>query len=138
MITPIEIFFQHCGKKLPDIEIFLNNKLTNYKVSTTVNEYGHYSIYTETDLNKAINNLVIRVTGLAEDISESISIKEIFANNIRFGLVTFLCTTVNGQQCTMISYDGSINIEIGFPVWEFFCIRLNEFNYKDYPLGSTN
>jgi hypothetical protein len=65
-----------------------------------------------------------------------LTLKEIIADNIRFGLVTFLCATVNDTQHTQLNESGTIDITIGAPVWKFWCDKMFEFNYEDYPLGS--
>lgn len=69
---------------------------------------------------------------------EKINLIEILVDDIRFGLVTFLCTTVNNTQNTQLVGPGQIDVEIRTPIWKFWCDKMNDFNYERYPLGSTN
>lgn len=77
-----------------------------------------------------VDTIEIKVKG-------TLTVTDIDYNDIRFGLVTFLCTTANGEKQTQVT-DGTIKIELRHPIWEFWCQKMNEFNYKDYPLGSTD
>ena len=135
MKTPIEIMFEYSGNTVPSVQLLLNNQQIDCTLSNIKNKYGHYCLKTVADLQEK-NVLSTKVTGLSP--GEYISLKEIFANNIRLGFVMFLCSTVNEAQSTMLTSDGKIDIELNTPIWEFFCIKTNSFNYKDYPLGSTN
>jgi hypothetical protein len=80
---------------------------------------------------KEQNTIVLEVIG-----NGTVNLTEISVDGIRFGLVTFLCTTVNGTQNTQLTAPGKIAIELQAPVWKFWCDKLTEFNYERYPLGS--
>jgi len=70
--------------------------------------------------------------------NEIVNLKEIIVDGIRFGLVTFLCTTADDQPCTtQLKSTGLITVSFDQPVWEFWCKKYNSFNYKDYPLGTA-
>lgn len=70
-------------------------------------------------------------------VKGTLTVNDIDYDDIRFGIVTFLCTTANGEKQTQVT-DGIIKIELRHPIWEFWCQKMNEFNYEDYPLGSTD
>lgn len=70
-------------------------------------------------------------------VKGTLTVNDIDYDGIRFGIVTFLCTTANGEKQTQVT-DGIIRLEFKHPIWEYWCQKMNEFNYEDYPLGSTN
>lgn len=70
-------------------------------------------------------------------VNGTLTVNDIDYDGIRFGIVTFLCTTANGEKQTQVT-DGTIRIEFRHPIWEFWCQKMNEFNYEDYPLGSID
>ena len=86
------------------------------------------------------NNIIVidsNATNIKLHVEGTVTVNDIVYNDIKVGLVTFLCTTVKGLQNTQATND-IIEINVEHPIWEFWCKRLNSFNYKDYPLGSIN
>ena len=71
-----------------------------------------------------------------KELSSSVKLEDIVIDGIRFGLVTFLCTTINDLQHTELKSPGQIKIIVNSPAWEFWCKKMNEFSYERYPLGS--
>lgn len=98
--------------------------------TATIDEYDNLQIVFDYDL-KEQNTIVLEVIS-----NGTVNLTEIIVDGIRFGLVTFLCTTVNGTQNTQLTAPGKIAIELQAPVWKFWCDKLTEFNYERYPLGS--
>ena len=115
------------------VSILLNGNQVSFDQSFEKNQYGHVCI----DITcKLADDNVISI--VAKDKNPNINLIEIIANDIKFGLVTFLCTTINGQQHTQLTSPGNIDIKMSTPIWKFWCEKMNGFNYKDYPLGSIN
>jgi len=100
-----------------------------------LNRDKHNNISIEIDVDLAV---LTKIKLIIVDMNEnkSIGLVEIIAEGIRFGLVTFLCTTVDNTQNTQLTAPGTIDIMMGTPSWKFWCDKMNQFNYKDYPLGS--
>ena len=131
-MTHIKLLFALDGPA-PLIKIKINGAGVNSKPSWIPDEFGNVSIELEEELS-TLNIVDVEVSGLLR----SINLVEIIADDIRFGLVTFLCTTISGKQDTQLTCDGVIKIALGVPIWQYWCEKFNSFNYKDYPLGSTN
>jgi hypothetical protein len=129
-MSSITLVFEISNK--PEISLVLNGQLLEYTIDRRANQHGHICLTTNTDLAKQ-NVLSVIATNV-----DQIKLVEILVDDIRFGFVTFLCTTIDGQQQTQLTVDGQIDIELSTPIWEFWCQKMNSFNYKDYPLGSTN
>jgi hypothetical protein len=114
---------------IPDVTVRINDRMVNSSVIK--DEYDNVMLIVEADLAE-YNQLSIEVKNKGV-----VNLIEIIVDDIRFGLVTFLCTTVNAKQDTQIESPGRIDIELQTPIWKFWCDRMSEFNYKRYPLGST-
>ena len=112
----------------PELTVTVNGSAVNSTV--IIDAYQNQQVIFDYDLEEK-NSITLNVhtTGAA-------NLTEIIVDGIRFGLVTFLCTTVNGTQNTQITAPGEIAIELQAPVWKFWCDKLTEFNYERYPLGS--
>jgi len=82
------------------------------------------------------NQIEIQCLSLKE--KENIQLSELVIDGIRFGIVLFFCTTTNGAPGTQLNSPGSIIVDFDSPVWEFWCKKMNEFNYERHPLGSIN
>lgn len=112
------------------IRVFVNNEEINPQINPN-DQYGNITITFDHKL--ADKNIInIKVSGY----KKYIRLVDIIVDDIRFGLVTFLCTTVSGKQTTQVELAGQIDIEIETPIWQYWCEKMNKFNYKDYPLGS--
>jgi len=98
---------------------------------TSQNSEGNLIITVDSEL-KEINEILIDV----KELSSSVKLEDIVIDGIRFGLVTFLCTTINDLQHTELKSPGQIKIIVNSPAWEFWCKKMNEFSYERYPLGS--
>lgn len=114
---------------LPAVTITVNGTEVAYDI--VCDTYNNAKITFDTELEKE-NHIQLRVT----EMNGSVNLIEIIADDVRFGLVTFLCTTVDHTQNTEIQDPGVIDIEISAPVWKFWCDKMSEFNYERYPLGS--
>jgi hypothetical protein len=114
------------------VSILINEKKIPF-VYSQENQHGHLCVNFSCKLSS--NNII---SILVNDENPNIKLIEIIADDIRFGLVTFLCTTIDSQQHTQLTVPGKIDIEISTPIWKFWCEKMNAFNYKDYPLGSIN
>lgn len=112
----------------PKLNVTVNESAV--QSTATIDEYDNLQIVFDYDL-KEQNTIVLEVIG-----NGTVNLVEIIVDGIRFGLVTFLCTTVNGTQNTQLTAPGKIAIELQAPVWKFWCDKLTEFNYERYPLGS--
>jgi len=112
----------------PKLNVTVNESAV--QSTATIDEYDNLQIVFDYDL-KEQNTIVLEVIG-----NGTVNLTEIIVDGIRFGLVTFLCTTVNGTQNTQLTAPGKIAIELQAPVWKFWCDKLTEFNYERYPLGS--
>lgn len=117
-----------------DFDIFLNDHLIN-PIVKNVDEYGNLPIEFICQLPEK-NILEIRVKNLI--FPNYVKLVDIIIDDIRLGLVTFLCTTVDNKQDSQLNSPGTINIQFETPIWQWWCIKMNNFNYKDYPLGSTS
>ena len=117
------------------LSIVLNNHLINYLSDQQSDQFGNILIHFTAELNTK-NIISILVENLEHP--NSIKLVDIIVNDIRFGLVTFLCATVNSKQNTQLNTNGTIDIEIQTPIWSWWCDKMNSFNYKDYPLGSIS
>ena len=78
------------------------------------------------------NQIKIRVS----QMSSPLNLVEIVIDDIRFGLVTFLCTTIDGKQDTQLKRVGDIDVVVKSPIWQYWCDKMNDFSYERYPLGS--
>lgn len=117
---------------IPELEVLLNQTSVNFDFDTVKNSHGHLCVNIHCEIKQSsILNLIVKN-------NTSVNLVEIIVDNIRFGLVTFLCITVNGQQQTQLSAPGQLKINLSTPIWQFWCEKMNGFNYKDYPLGSIN
>ena len=119
----------------PPLAITLNSKIVLYYNDWVKDLHGNYSI---SFLENLLDNNVINIQVADIDKDKFIKVIELIVDDIRFGIVTFLCTTIDGNQCTQLNNPGSIDIKFSAPVWQWWCEMMNLFNYKDYPLGSTN
>jgi len=119
----------------PPLEIIINSKTVLYYNDWVQDLHGNYSISFSKDL---LDNNVINIKVANIDKDKFIKVVELIVDDIRFGIVTFLCTTIDGNQCTQLNDSGTIDIKFSTPVWQWWCEMMNLFNYKDYPLGSTN
>ena len=119
----------------PRLSIVLNNYSIDYLSDWQSDQHGNILIHFTADLTPK-NIISITVENLEN--SNSITLKDIIIDDIRFGLVTFLCTTINNKQDTQLNTTGSIDIEICTPIWEWWSNKTNSFNYKEYPLGSLS
>lgn len=119
----------------PPLAIILNSKTVLYYNDWVKDLHGNYSISFSKDL---LDNNLINIQVADIDKDKFIKVIELIVDDIRFGIVTFLCTTVDGNQCTQLTNPGSIDIKFSAPIWHWWCEMMNLFNYKDYPLGSTN
>jgi hypothetical protein len=97
-----------------------------------IDEYNNLQVAFDFELAES-NQLAVIVNG-----QEVVTLIEIIVDGIRFGLATFLCTTVNNTQNTQITAPGQIDIELRTPIWKFWCDKMTDFNYERYPLGSIN
>lgn len=94
--------------------------------------FNNAKITFNTELEKE-NHIQLHIA----EMSSPVNLIEIIADDIRFGLVTFLCTTIDNTQNTEIQHPGTIDIKLSAPIWKFWCDKMTEFNYERYPLGST-
>lgn len=132
-MTHIKLLFALEGAP-PTVKVKINSAEINFKSNWISDEFGNTSIEFEEELSKLnlIEIEVYRLTG-------SINLVEIIADNIKFGIVTFLCTTIADKQDTqLLNRDGVIKIALEEPIWQYWCEKINSFNYEDYPLGSAN
>jgi hypothetical protein len=113
---------------LPEVIIKVNDLTVDSSI--VKDEYDNVKVAIETELD-AYNQLSVEVTNVGV-----VNLIEIIVDDIRFGLVTFLCTTVNNKQDTQVESPGKIDIELQTPIWKFWCDKMSDFNYKEYPLGS--
>lgn len=117
---------------------------SNFSISINGNTIAHKFTPSDEFSNSVVtvdavldhtNQIDIQVTNTTNEV---VNLKEIIVDGIRFGLVTFLCTTANNQPCTtQLKSTGLITVNFEKPVWEFWCKKYNSFNYKDYPLGTA-
>ena len=114
-------------------DVNLNNNQVPFNFNPN-DQYDNSTVEFNAQLDKS-NLIELKVS---QTHNSSTNLKEIIVDDIRFGLVTFLCTTIDNKQETQLNSDGIISIQIETPVWEFWCKKMNSFNYKDYPLGSTS
>lgn len=119
----------------PNITVLVDSTKVDSTVDWTVDQYGNICVSFFADIT-AKSKVSICVDNLPTGVT--FNIIEIIVDDIRFGLVTFLCSTVSGVLSTQLNADGAIDIEIQSPIWKYWCEKMNSFNYKDYPLGSTN
>lgn len=117
----------------PKINLFLNHQPIECLISFKKDKQGNYQIFFSADL-AAENKLDLVI----DNLTGYLKIVDIVVNEINFGLVTFLVTTVNSALDTQINTSGTISIKIENPIWEFWCQKMNAFNYRDYPLGSID
>jgi hypothetical protein len=136
MSIPVKLAIATTNPTQPKIIVKINDKEVTADISPEKNEFDNITVDFVVDLLPSKNTLTLDVTGL--DKSSIFKLEEIIADQVRFGLVTFLCTTVNGQQSTQLDKDGCIEIELQLPIWQFWCERINDFNYEKYPLGTVN
>jgi hypothetical protein len=115
----------------PDVKVLLNNQLVSTIV--TKDEFNNFIVSFSENLNKDTTISII-INNLTNP--NFVKLVDIVIDDIRFGLVTFLCTTVNNKQDTQIKMNEQIDIQLRTPIWQFWCEKMNAFNYKDYPLGS--
>jgi len=114
-------------------DVNLNNNQVPFNFNPN-DQHGNSIVEFNAQLDKS-NLIELKVS---QTHNTPTNLKEIIIDDIRFGLVTFLCTTIDNKQETQLNSDGIISIRIETPVWEFWCKKMNSFNYKDYPLGSTS
>jgi hypothetical protein len=135
MKLPIKLLCKVTGNDHPNITVAVNNKIVTPTINWVPDEHGNICIDFISNF-ESTNVLTLTVTALQEN--SSINLLEIVADNIRFGLVTFLCTTVDQKQSTQLNANGIIEVILHCPIWQYWCEKMNDFNYKDYPLGSAN
>jgi hypothetical protein len=114
----------------PNIDIIINGQIVKSEITASPDEHNNFIVSFTRPL-EIENNIIIL------NNADQIKLVDIIIDDIRFGLVTFLCTTVNGTQNTQLDGPGEIDIKITAPVWQFWCDKMNAFNYEDYPLGSV-
>jgi len=119
--------------QLPQLTVRINDADIEYQVEPSGYDDSTFFIKFSTELHP--DNLI--QIG-SQDLIHSLTLSDIIIDDIQFGLVTFLCTTINGNQATQLNQPGFINIVIKTPIWQYWCEKMNSFNYKDFPLGSTN
>ena len=117
-----------------DFSILLNNQTINHTIKA-VDDHGNLPVEFSCQLLEK-NTLEIQVNDLI--FTNYVKLVEIILDDIRLGLVTFLCTTVNNKQDSQLNSPGSIVIEFETPIWSWWCDKMNGFNYRDYPLGSVS
>jgi len=116
-----------------NFSISINGNTISHKF-TPSDEFNNSVVTVDAVLDHT-NQIDIQVTNTTNEV---VNLKEIIVDGIRFGLVTFLCTTANNQPCTtQLKSTGLITVNFEKPVWEFWCKKYNSFNYKDYPLGTA-
>lgn len=115
----------------PNVDIIINDQTVDSKITTVPDECGNFIVSFAHQLETR-NHIVIL------NNSNLIKLEDIIIDDIKFGLVTFLCTTVSNTQNTQLNGSGKIDIEIKTPIWQFWSDKMNAFNYKDYPLGSVS
>jgi hypothetical protein len=129
----LQLFFEITAQ--PNINILVNGQLVNSQVNWVPDAHGNICVSADINITgKSV--LSVHVTQMPQ--GSKINLVEVIADDIRFGLITFLITTVSGVQHTQLNTDGVIDIELESPAWMFWCERFNAFNYKDYPLGSID
>jgi hypothetical protein len=114
---------------LPEVTVKVNDQVVE---STIIkDEYDN--------LQLIVNATLVEHNQIGIEIHNTgtVNLIEIIVDDIRFGLVTFLCTTVNATQNTQVSAPGRIDVVLQAPIWKFWCDKMSEFNYERYPLGST-
>lgn len=127
-MSKIQLILQ--GNNIPNLIVTVNGQKAD--INTFIDEYNNCQIAFDFELVKS-NQLALIVYD-----QTVVNLTEIIVDGIRFGLATFLCTTVNNTQNTEVTGPGQIDIELNTPIWEFWCNKITEFNYEKYPLGSTN
>lgn len=127
-MSKIQLILQ--GNNIPNLIVTVNGQKAD--INTFIDEYNNCQIAFDFELVKS-NQLALIVYD-----QTVVNLIEIIVDGIRFGLATFLCTTVNNTQNTEVTGPGQIDIELNTPIWEFWCNKITEFNYEKYPLGSTN
>lgn len=119
----------------PKITTLVNQVAVDNIVNWTPDQYGNICISFSTPVVEK-SKISICVNDLP--IGSTFNIVEIIVDDIRFGLVTFLCSKISGNWSTQLNTNGIIDIDIESPIWKYWCEKMNSFNYKDYPLGSTD
>jgi hypothetical protein len=117
--------------RLPTVQIEIADKLIPHTLYR--DEYNNVAVDVNFNL-KTLTEIKLIIVDMRKNTS--VGLTEIIADDIRFGLVTFLCTTISNTQNTQLNNPGVIDITIGAPVWKFWCDKMNQFNYEEYPLGS--
>lgn len=117
----------------PNVTVRVNQNKVPSTLSDTKDCHGNYILSFVTELNTN-NHIEIVVTNL----NGYFKVEDILIDSIKFGLVTFLCTTIENQQNTQLNCNGILDIALSSPIWKFWCEKMNSFNYEDYPLGSVN
>ena len=131
----IKLICNHNNTTSLDVAVTVNGIAVDALIDWTPDEYGNICLSLNTTLQDK-NIIGIEIQNLNQ--GSTFKLVEMIADDIQFGIVTFLCTTTAGTQSTQLNCDGIIRVELESPVWQFWCTRFNEFNYKDYPLGSTD
>jgi hypothetical protein len=129
----LRLFFEITAQ--PNINLLVNGQLIDSQIDWNPDDHGNICVSADINITgKSV--LSVHITQMPQ--GSKINLVEVIADDVRFGLITFLITTISGAQQTQLNTDGVIDIEIESPVWMFWCERFNSFNYKDYPLGSFN
>jgi len=117
----------------PNLFIELNGQYVENKILCDDNQKDTWKLLFSADL-KSKNEICVHCA----NVNNYIKVEEVIVDGINFGLVTFLCTNVENKQGTQLNKSGTIKIELEFPIWKFWCEKMNDFNYERYPLGSTD
>ena len=132
-MAEIKLILHVTSTTLPNLTITVNQQQVNYIVKQNNDPQGNVILLfqTELELDNSIHLIV-------SDADGTVDLINIIVDEMAFGWITFLCSTVNNQQSLQVINDGTIEIDLQTPIWQYWCEKMNSFNYKDYPLGSVN
>lgn len=132
-MAEIKLILHVTSTTLPNLTITVNQQQVNYIAKQNNDPQGNVILLfqTELELDNSIHLIV-------SDADGTVDLINIIVDEMAFGWITFLCSTVNNQQSLQVINDGTIEIDLQTPIWQYWCEKMNSFNYKDYPLGSVN
>ena len=130
----IKLFCEVTGSR-PTISVLVDQQPVASTVDWTPDKYGNISI---TIIADVLERSTVSICVDEMSNSSKFNIVEMIADDVLFGIVTFMCATVEGKLSTQLNNNGIINIELKSPSWSYWCAKFNQFNYKDFPFGSAN
>ena len=130
MQVPINLYLTVLEKSSPIIAVKINDIIITDKVDTSIiNEHGHVPVSFVAELTDT-NIIELCVTN---NIGGNVVLSEAVVGDIKLSLALFLSTkNHHNNTTTTLTSDGVLRVTIETPIWQWWCEKMQSFNYDDY------